>query len=239
MSILSNFCRQNHDAKKAIDTVKAVFKQLKIIRKAYRQKHRGYREQIYATLQSAQQLIVDLEKNKLEHSIFLKTIQDKKSKFSTEKISLSTEVVALAFGATSRRARKNAWKRGQALDYLRKKGISVPKTAIILKKWGGVEKVAKLAHKRLLTKIEAVKKEAVKDKGQKQRDGKSNDAEIKVTVRMKLSARDEIEEQPVGSIVNLTARRMGQKGADLKIIKMKLAKDLHVDEADDEDDSDW
>jgi hypothetical protein len=222
-------------------TAKSFFVELEKIRRAYKQKYRGYRDQIYLSLQSSQRLIVELESNTLARSAFLKRVLSKAKKVEAP-ISLSTEVVYLAFGAKTRKARQNAWKKAQALDYLRKKDIPVAKTAATLRRLGGIERVAAIARRPRALEAKHTKAEKAHGAPKVKLSAKPNDAEIKVEVWMKLSVRDEIAANPAGSTLELRALRLGQANADLKITKVKrIKKGGQAGEADDSNEewSDW
>jgi len=219
------------ETKNSTRSLKSIFTELDKIRKAYRQKYRGYRDQIYVTMQSVQGLIAELETNKKARISFLKKISEKKAKFPVATINLSMEVVSLAFGAATRQARQKASKRGQALDYLRKKKVPVPKTAATLRKWGGIEKVADTARSSRPLTARSGQTEKSNDSQPVKSNHKPNDTELKVPVWMKLSVRDEIEEHPAGATLKLTALRIGQKGGELKIIKVKVIKNAEASEA--------
>jgi hypothetical protein len=207
-------------------TAKSVFAELDQIRKNFTAKQRSFREEIYATMQSSQRLIVMLEGDDELRESFAKQVARNLTKRGVKKsqeMNLSTEVVALATGATSRSARQRAWKRGRVLDYLRDHDVKVSKTAEKIKKMGGVEKIlTRCSEEKHNEKPKAKSGETTSLKGDHGHTSRgSNDKEIGVTVWMRLSDRDEIAELPIGARLKLSALRVGQKAGDLKITHVK------------------
>jgi hypothetical protein len=251
-------------------TAKTIFAELDQIRQAYKKAWRGYRDQIYSTMQSAQKLIVRLERNDRLRRDFVKQLKHKKRKrgrTDQAEFHLSIEVAALAIGAASRKPRQKAWKHAKVLDYFRKKGVDVTRTARTIKAKGGIEKILKeIAREGALTeaadgktstkgtsgKISEAARGSESDRESDEEhieraDGAKhgrislgvNDKEIKVSVWMKLSDRDEMEAEQVGTRFKLFGLRVGQKGGDFKITKIKkitkirAAVDVSNDEWDD------
>jgi hypothetical protein len=194
-------------------TAKIVFEEIALIRREYKGKLRSFREEIYKTMQMVQRVIVRLRKDgRLRRHFFkrLARVLAKRGQTDLGELNLSTEVVALTIGATSRTARKNAWKRGRVLDYLREHKVKVSDTARMIKKWGGIENI-------YAKSLEDKQTEQIGKDEENRTPRNGNDREMKVTIWMNYSDHDEIETQPVGTTFELSALRTGQKDGDLKI----------------------
>jgi hypothetical protein len=210
-------------------TVRSIIARLDKAAKILSKKERGARTQLYDNIQLAHEILVRLEKNALQRVEFSRKIG---KAAAGKRFNLAFAVVARVMGAKSRTKRKLASKACSALEYIRRKNIAVAETAEKLKKLGGIEKIAKLA--RIASdQLPAERNEKPKFKKNKPKSSTSlvgegapmnqqtNDKDIEVTVYMKLSDRDQIAAQPVGTRLKLTALRIGQKQADLTIEKVK------------------
>ncbi len=139
-------------------------------------------------------------------------------------------MLAVIAGAKSRSARQLAWKRGCALDVLRGDGVSPDEFVKEIKKRGGIEKI----YQRSIDKStdrpvpkSSSRSSAPKNPSSQQADNsatKTNNREILVGVYMNLSHRDAILDVPAGTRVKLSAIRIGQRKADLKIRAVKILK---------------
>jgi hypothetical protein len=219
-------------------TVKSLFSELEMMKSRYAKKCRSFREEIYKTMESSQRLIDILKRDSRLQEEFIKRVARNLTKGGIKRegaINLSTEVVALATGATSRAARQKAWKRGRVLDYLRHHDVSISKTAAKIKALGGIEKIlSKCSEEKQSNELNA-KKYNSRSSSSNQISRVNNNREISVTVWMRLSDRDEIAELPVGAKVKLSALRVGQKGGDLKITRIKGSKVAGPTDADSDD----
>ena len=253
---------------KPLYTAMMIFAELDQLRKAHKKAWRGYRYQLYSRMQSTQKLIVKLERNDRLRRDFVKQLKPKKQKgvqTDRSQFRLSLEVAALAIGAKSREPRQQAWKHAEVLDYFRKKGIDVTRTASTIKAKGGIEEIlkeiarerakAETAGGKTLTKVvrgkisEAARRgepdweadEEHVERADAAKHGRislgTNDKEIKVSVWMRMSDRDEMEAERVGTKFKLFGLRVGQKGGDLKITKIK--KITAIKPTADVSDDDW
>ena len=214
-------------------TIKSCLAELEAIQVNYKKAHKGFRDQFRKTMEMTQRMIVRLQKNGKLQARFKRAVLEERRQNgepdSNRKFNLSLEVVAKATGAVSRDARKIAWKRARALDYLRDAGVEVSETARAIKVRGGLEKIISEATRK--------KREGDPNLGataQKVIDSvisrATNDKDISVPVWIKLSDRDEIAEQSIGTRFTLTGLRVGQPGGDLKIAAVKVTS---------QDDEDW
>jgi hypothetical protein len=127
-------------------TTDTLFAELDQIKSDFKRSYRTFRAALYNTLERAQSMIFRLLANETLERAFIRKLKRlsksaKGARKNQSDFNLSTEVMAMATGATSRAARKLAWKRGRVLDYLRHKKVKVEKTARALKSRGGIEKI--------------------------------------------------------------------------------------------------
>jgi hypothetical protein len=209
-------------------TIKTCLTELEAIKDNYKKAQKGFRSQFRNTMEMTQRMIVRLQTNGKLEARFKRAVLDERKKngerHSNTKFNLSLEVVAKATGAFSREGRKVAWKRARALDYLREIGVEVSDTARAIKDKGGLEKiVAEAIRAKSIDRRGPVSSASPKPAINGSIDSRVNDREVSVPVWMKLSDRDEIAEQSIGSRFILTALRVGQAGGDLKIAGVKMA----------------
>jgi hypothetical protein len=221
-------------------TAKTLFVELDQIKSDFKNSQRSFRAALYQTLERAQRLIFRLRANeKLEREFISKVKRANKSGNpwkSPRDFNLTTEVMAMATGATSRGARKLAWKRGRVLDYLREKKVKVEKTAHALKSRGGLEKIFRAGvekrHAGSDPELFASTARKIRNSTTKPRVAgsgpaaahMSNNHEVLVPVWMKLSDRDEIADSQIGSKVSLSGMVVGQKQANLRICQVKFSR---------------
>jgi hypothetical protein len=214
-------------------TIKTCLAELETIQVDYKKARKGFRDQFRKTMEMTQRMIVRLQKNGKLYARFKRAVLEERSqngeRDSNRKFNLSLEVVVKATGAVSREARKIAWKRARALDYLRDAGVEVAETARAIKVRGGLEKIISEAMRKKRggdPNLGAVAQKVVDSVIARA----TNDREVSVPVWIKLSDRDEIAEQSIGTRFTLTGLRVGQPGGDLRIAAVKVTS---------EDDEDW
>lgn len=116
--------------------VKCLIKELDLAGRRYKRKHQGHRDQVYASMQTAQRVIAECLKNGDTYTRFLYAVRHKEKNARNRSFILSLEAMSRAMGAISTPARKLASKRAKVLDYLRKIGVKVEDTAAAVKKEG-------------------------------------------------------------------------------------------------------
>lgn len=123
--------------------VRRLIKELDLAARRYQKKGQGFRDQVYASMQTAQHVIAECLKSKSTYSGFVHAVQHKKEQARSRSFKLSLEAMVWSMAAVGK-ARKLASKRAKVLDYLRKTGVKVEDTAATVKK-EGLEKLGKTA----------------------------------------------------------------------------------------------
>jgi hypothetical protein len=221
--------------KKSAFTAKTCFAELDVVACNFRKSVSGFRIELYAVMAQAQRIIFRLNANKKLRRDFIRSVLKKRKNNGKARrdgesaFNLTTEVMAIATGAKSRSARKVAWKRGRVLDYLRESGVKPWKTAPAIRMRGGIEKILKKAVEEDNPQKTDVIQSALLNSTRSRETAapiaspvKSNNQEVIVPVWMRLSDRDQILESLVGSRIRLSALRIGQKQADMKITGIKV-----------------
>ncbi|MDP3689965.1 hypothetical protein, partial [Bradyrhizobium sp.] len=116
--------------------VKSLIKELDLAGRRYKKKNQGHRDQVYASMQTAQRVIAECLKNGDTYTRFLYAARRNQQNARNRSFILSLEAMARAMGAINIPARKLASKRAKVLDYLRKTGVKVDDTAAALKEEG-------------------------------------------------------------------------------------------------------
>jgi hypothetical protein len=210
-----------------------IMAELKILQRVHSEARRGYREVVRDLMGRASRIVIRLERHDDQKRKFLLRLSRTKANGGTlKKVQLSTEVMAVILKATTRSARKRAWKLGQVIDYLRAAGVHSDNTAQEIKRRGGIERIyrASVAAKRAgiaSAKVPTVTSAGVvppSENASNANTGRANNTDVLVPFYMKAADRDAITEIPNGTGIKLFALKIGQPKAQLKIRSFRIRK---------------
>jgi hypothetical protein len=188
------------------------------LRTRYSNAKRKHHREVYRILEGAQHIITRLTKNDALATKVFTELHKVQPNLARSDQSLSHKVLMAIMGPNSR---KQAWKRARVLGYLKKKGVADAKIAGALETRGGIEKIMRQAAARDGIPSNRWKKKRVVELTPSITNG-TNDQDIIVPIRMKLSDQAAITSSAVGSKVTLVARRVGQRPADLSVLGVKV-----------------
>jgi hypothetical protein len=208
---------------KTAHAIRSLLNELDLAGRRYKKRLNGHRDQLYASMQTAQHVIVECLKNKALQSEFVRAVRSEKKKGGKRllRFNLSLEAMALSTGASDIRTRKIASKRAGVLDLLRERGVTVTDTARTIKKLG----------------IEKLYSEKPKKKSQKelpQREGKAeqtspspvgrgsarsglNDRGTSIIFWMKQSDKDQLLESKVDTMLTVFVSRVNEDDGDIRV----------------------
>ncbi|WP_315795686.1 hypothetical protein [Bradyrhizobium sp. SZCCHNRI3043] len=206
-------------------TIKTLLEELERSGSNLRNSSKGHRALLRSSLQTAQRIIVKFSDDKTLRSQFVSAVKKARNRRKkSAAINWPLEVVAKATGASSRKARKLASKRAGVLEYLRERGVAVKDTAITVKK-EGLEKLYSAWCKK--------KREALADAGKaSKREKARNDKEVILPLRMRMSERDQLLDQKLGTKLTMLVSRVSKDDGDLQVRRVMAANSLG-------DASDW
>ena len=207
--------------------VKCLIKELDLAGRRYKRKHQGHRDQVYASMQTAQRVIAECLKNGDTYTRFLYAVRHKEKNARNRSFILSLEAMSRAMGAISTPARKLASKRAKVLDYLRKIGVKVEDTAAAVKKEGLEALYAKVRKDSGEPKKKGEAKSRQHDSKIKQtsssligrgapRAGR-NDTERLLALWMKQSDRDQLLDSKLNTRFTVMMLRVSEDDGDIRI----------------------
>jgi hypothetical protein len=231
-------------------TIKTVQSDLDLLNNRYRALSTDFRAGLYGLMAQAARIILTLRRDKQLHKRFRKSVMEGRPKVSRLTFDLATEVFARVMGARARVARQKAWKRARVIDALLDAGIKIEKIARTIKKRGGVERICREAaassgrHDRVNKRESGISRSGRKaeEADPKRVNLESNDGEVTIQFRIRLSERDDLlEKTNVGCRIKMTVLRVGRAATDFKITKAKIVSNTNTrSEVDnDESDEDW
>jgi hypothetical protein len=238
---------------KGVVTGKNFFETLDTLRGQVKAAGGEYRQQVYGFMARAWLIVLLLRKDKDLQRKFIRRAKLKVPGKGKVAFKVVTEVMAYVMGAKTETARKLAWKRGRVIEFLHDQGIKIAKIAAEIRSRGGIEAVLKEAAKRQPRRDKGspgkktnVKKAAAifamsghkSDRDTPDRDesdsmtarssgtSQRNDGQVIMLMPMliKLSDRDMLEELPAESRVRIVGTRINQKGAKIKVSRIKKLK---------------
>jgi hypothetical protein len=232
--------RKQKKLKSAV-TSKNIVAQLEQLRVAFKSSLKKHRAHLHELIGHVARIISRLHGNDELRRRVTNLIREKRKKergaerrSGIENFNLSTEVMALATGATSRGARQAAWKRGRVLDYLLDSGVQPDQVAKAIKEGGGIEKILAKASKEAPRAAPKGKSNSPKPT-RKEISGaapmKRNDSEISFPILISLSDRDSILESGEGAAVTISARRIG-RGPNVKVERVEIEEEETSDDWD-------
>jgi hypothetical protein len=231
-------------------TIKTIQSDLDLLNNRYRALSNDFRVGLYDLMAQAARIIVTLRRNKQLRKRFRKSVMESRPKPSRSTFDLSTDVFARVMGAETRVARQKAWKRARVVDALLDDGITIEKIARTIKKRGGVERICGEAaaspgrHDRAKKRESGISqpRRKAEEAHPKRVNLESNDGEVTIQFRIRLSERDDLlEKTNVGCRIKMTVLRVGRAATDFKITKAKVVSNTNTrSEVDnDESDEDW
>ena len=221
--------RDKANASKLDATVKSLIKELDLAGRRYREKGQGFRDQVYASMQTAQRVIAECLKNQSTYSRFVHAVQRKKdnARSRSVRLNLSHEAMSRSMGASDVKSRKLASKRAKVLDYLRKIAVKVEDTAATVKEEG----LENLSTKAREDSGKPRKKGEAKSR---QPDGKikqtfssplgrgapragNNDTEGSMVFWMKQSDRDQLLRSKLNAVSTVLVMRVSEDDGDVQV----------------------
>jgi hypothetical protein len=207
--------------------VKSLIKELDLAGRRYKRKQQSHRDQVYASMQTAQRVIAECLKNGDTYSRFLHAVRRKKKNARNRSFILSLEAMSRAMGAISIPARKLASKRAKVLDYLRKIGVKVKDTAATVKEEGLENLYAKVRKdsgkpkkptetksRQLDSKVKpTISSPAVRDVPR----AGHNDTEASMAFWMKQSDRDQLRQSKLNTVFTVLVSRVSEDDGDVQV----------------------
>jgi hypothetical protein len=243
--------------------VKSVTKELDALRLELQKARGGYHQEVYRVMAGSLVVALVLRENKTLARNFVRRVRPRAgNRKDGAAINLFTEVMVYVMGAATDSGRKLAWKRGRVIEYLHEEGVKIENIPSQIKARGGIEAVFKQAVKQqprrekgsVGTKTGAKKsKPPVVKPGDKQdRDppdsnesavipaksaggSRRNDRKVIMPVLVTLSARDMLDESPIGTRVQIVATRTNEMGTRIEANRVTKLKSVVRKE----DDDDW
>jgi len=130
--------RDKANTSESARAIKSLIKELDLAGRRYQKRLKGQRDELYASMETAQRVIAECLKKKSNYLEFVRDVQRKEEnqRKRSVRFNLSLEAMARSTGAIDIKSRKLASKRAKVLDYLRKIGVKVKDTAATVKKEG-------------------------------------------------------------------------------------------------------
>jgi hypothetical protein len=222
--------RDKANAQKLAQAIKSLIKELDLAGRKYKKSMGGHRAQVYASMQTAQRVIVECSKDKAVYSGFVRAFQRKakNAHSGSVRFNLSHEAMARSMGgATDIKTRKLASKRAKVLDYLRKVGVKADDTAATVKE-KGLENLGAKARK------DSGKPKKTTETKSRQPDSKvkptissvagrdipragHNDTEAFMVFYMKQSDRDQLRQSKLGTVHTVLVSRVDEDDGDIQV----------------------
>lgn len=227
--------------RKRLKTHNDPIKNLTAIREGYKNENDGHRNRLIVLMVRGFREFQNIKNVPREVAAFY-TEAGIKTAGRSKPPNLLKEVMAYIAGATTESARKLADKRARVLRYLDEKGVAVEKMPRKIKHYGGIEKTYRratrkslptgLGKSRDLSPVPSIKArhfgKTPNSENEEPRRHIRNDADTNISVCVELSTLEKLRAAKRGDILALSARRVDEKGALLRIVGLR-----------DDDDDGW
>jgi hypothetical protein len=229
--------RDKTNASKLDATVKSLIEKLDLAGRRYQKKRRGFRDEVYASMQTAQRVIAECLKNESTYSGFVHAVQRKNANARSRSFNLSLEAMARSMAAIGD-ARKLASKRAKVLDYLRKIGMKVDDTAATVKK-EGLENLGNKAREssgkpkkkgKPRQPHGKVKQTHLSRVGRGAPRAGHNDTEVSMVFWMKQSDRDQLRQSKLNTKFTILVSRVSEDDGDVRV--RQIVPGNHLDDFD-------
>lgn len=250
--------------KRSLKSVTKILDALNALKLELRNARSGYHQEVYRVMAKGLAIALGLRANKKLARNFVRRVRPRPAdrKKDGAAINFFTEVMVYVMDAKSDSGRKLAWKRGRVIEYLHEEGVEIENIPSQIKGRGGIEAILKQAVKAqprrdkssagTKTGAKKSKPPVVEPRDKQDRDppdgnestvipaksaGRSrrNDQQTIMSVLIKLSELDFLEELPIGSRVKFIATRTNEMGAKIEANRVKKLKPVVPNK----DDDDW
>jgi hypothetical protein len=226
---------------KLAHTIKSLINELDLAGRKFKKRFKGYRDQVYASMQTAQRVIGECLKSKSVYSELVRAVQPKRknARSRSARFNLSLEAIARSTGAIDTKSRKLASKRAKVLDYLRKIGVKVEDTATTVKEEGLEDLYAKArkdsGKPKKRTKARQpdskVKQTSSSPVSQGAPRAGHNDTEASMVFWMKESDRDQLWQSKLDTVFTVVVSRVSEDDGDVRV--QLVAPGNHLDDFED------
>jgi hypothetical protein len=217
--------RDKANASESAHMIKSLLNELDLAGRKYKKRLNGQRDQLYASMQTAQRAIAECLKNGSSHLQFVRAVRRKEEnpRNRSVRFNLSLEAMARSTGAIDTKSRKLASKRAKVLDYLRKIGVQVKDTAATVKREGLESLYAKARKdsgkpkKTRETKTRQVKQTISSPVGRGLPRAGHNDTEASMIFWMKQSDRDQLLQSNLKTAFTVLVSRVSEDDGDVQV----------------------
>jgi len=207
--------------------IKAFLKELERSGRDLKQSKKGHRSLLRSSLQTAQRIIMELLDDRTLQSQFVSAVKNSKNRRKhSASFNWTLEVVAMATGASSRKARKLASKRAGVLEYLRERGVAVKATAATVKKEGLEKLYSAWCKRKKQNKVDGRDDRQHPPKKDPKREKIRNEKEVILPLWIKISEREQLLDQKLGVMLTMLVSRVSEDQGAFKVKRVIVADSL-------------